>query len=74
MVAYGAMDAEGLVNMDGNEVVISRTGTRSKRRVRLGRLLLQAKDSINILSPLLLGHELPITQNISYSPLGREDG
>jgi hypothetical protein len=52
--SYSSVDAQGLVDMNGNKVVISGAGARGKCRVGLGGLLCQAENSINIIL-LLIG-------------------
>ena len=42
------MNAEGAVDVDGGEVIVSRLCTRSHRRVNLGWLLLQTADGVGV--------------------------
>lgn len=54
------MNAQGLVDMDSNKVIISGSSTGRKSRVGLGRLLSQAKHSINVRLPVLFGKRFPV--------------
>lgn len=58
-LSYSAVDAQGLVDMDGNKVVISSASTRGERRIGLGRLRRHASDGLNIRGPLAGRQVLP---------------
>ena len=54
------MNAQGLVDMDSNKVVISGSSTGRKSRVGLGWPLSQAKHSINVRLLGLFGKSFPV--------------
>jgi hypothetical protein len=60
---YRAVDGEGLVNVDGHKVIIAGSSTRSPVLVRLGRLLLEALDGVNVGLALGLGESGPVPAN-----------
>jgi hypothetical protein len=53
------MNTQGLIDMNGNKVIISALRTRCKGRVGFWRLLAQAKHGIDVSLPVFLGEVFP---------------
>jgi len=59
-ITYCCVNGLSLVDVDRNEIIVTGTGARSERRIRLGGLLAKAKHSIDISLSLCLGKSLPV--------------